>query len=133
MQEDTDTHRNTKTGSSMGDRIIRFGAIAAAIVTIVGLVRLVWPDPTPRLAGELADVSIVTKMTLAEFADRQKLGAIETELRIGSASTGPSRSLRLASSLHTQETPSPTPSPESSPSPSPSPTETTESDLDCAL
>ena len=120
----------------MGDRIIRFGAIAAAIVTILGLARLVWPDPTPRLTGELADVSIVTKITLAEFADRQKLGANETELLIGSATTGePSRSLRLAGSLHTQETPSPTPSPQPSPSPSPSPspTETTESDLDCNL
>ncbi|MGH2698712.1 MAG: hypothetical protein ACRDJL_05885, partial [Actinomycetota bacterium] len=53
------------TGRSMGDRIIRSGAIAAAIVTILGLARLLWPDPTPRLAGELADVSIVTKLFTA--------------------------------------------------------------------
>ncbi|MGH2775077.1 MAG: hypothetical protein ACRDJT_06545 [Actinomycetota bacterium] len=134
MHEGTDTRRNNRTGPSMGDRIIRFGAIAAAIVTILGLARLVWPDPTPRLAGELADVSIVTRMTLAEFADRQKLGANETVLDIGFATTGESsRSLRLAGSLHTQETPSPTPTPEPSPSPSPSPTETTEPDLNCPL
>src|SRR3990170_1928730 len=88
MQEGTDTGKSTKIGPSMGDRIIRFGAIAAAVVTILGLARLLWPDPTPRLSGELADVSVVTKMTLAEFADRQKLGANATELRISSAATG---------------------------------------------
>jgi hypothetical protein len=136
MQEGTDTGKSTKIGPSMGDRIIRFGAIAAAAVTILGLARLLWPDPTPRLVGELADVSVVTKMTLAEFADRQKLGANEIELRLAGATTGvTSVSLRLASSLNSQETPSPTPSPEPSPSPSPSPspTETTEPDLDCSL
>ncbi|CAN5723481.1 hypothetical protein BH20ACT23_BH20ACT23_22150 [soil metagenome] len=118
----------------MGDRIIRYGAIAAAIVAILGLAQRFWPEPTPRLVGELADVSIVTKMTLAEFADRQKLGANETELHFGSATIGESSvSLRLASALHTQQTPSPTPSPEPSPSPSPSPTETTEQDLNCIL
>lgn len=134
MQEGADNHQNTKSGPSLGDRIIRFGAIAAAVVTILGLGRLLWPDPTPRLAGELADVSIVTKMTLAEFVGRQKLGANATELRIGSAGDGGCIAFaELAGSLHTQETPGPTPTPEPSPSPSPSPspTDTTEPELNC--
>ena len=130
MQEGTNTRRKKKTQQSMGDRVIRYGAIAAAVVTIIGLARLLWPDPTPRLAGELADVSIVTRMTLAEFVDRQKLGSKETELRIGSATNETSLSMRLASSV-TQESPSPTPEP--SPSPSPSPTETTEPDVNCIV
>ena len=136
MHEDNDTRRNTRTGPSIGDRIIRYGAIAAAIVTIAGLARLAWPDPTPRLAGELVDVSIVTRMTLAEFDERRKLEANATESQLGNARTSDSSVLlRLVSSLNTQETPGPTPSPEPSPSPSPSPspTETTESDLDCIL
>ena len=108
MQEGTNTRRKKKTQQSMGDRVIRYGAIAAAVVTIIGLARLLWPDPTPRLAGELADVSIVTRMTLAEFVDRQKLGSKETELRIGSATNETSLSVRLASSV-TQESSSPTP------------------------
>ena len=115
MQEGADTRR------SLGDRIIRIGAIAAAVVTIVGLARLVWPDPAPRLFGEIADVSIVTKMTLAEFADRQKLGDTGRQLRGGDAV-----SVSLAYSLVAQESPSPSPSPDETvdPSPSPTPTET---------
>jgi hypothetical protein len=42
-----------------GDRIIRIGAIAGAVVAVLELGRLLWPDPTPRLVGEIADVSIV--------------------------------------------------------------------------
>ena len=117
---------------SLSERIIRMGAIAAAIVTILGLARLLWPDPTPRRMGELADVSVVTKMTLSEFAKRQKLGSIETKLPLASANSESSVSLELASAL-VQQTPSPTPTnePSPAPSPSPSPTETTEVDMNC--
>jgi hypothetical protein len=93
MNEGDDTHR------SLGDRIIRIGVIAGAIVTVLGLGRLLWPDPTPRLVGEIADVSIVTRITLAE-------------------------SVKLVSSVAIQESPSPSPSPSPTTSPSPSPTPT---------
>ena len=118
---------------SLSERIIRMGAIAAAIVAILGLARLLWPDPTPRRLGELADVSVVTKMTLSEFSERQKLGWSQSELLLASAYSDSSVSLELASAV-VQETPSPTPTnqPSPTPSPSPSPTETTGVDMECA-
>jgi hypothetical protein len=61
---------------SVGDLIIRAGAVAAAIGSIVTVVALVWPDSPARQGAKLDNVSHERNVSLAEFAARQEIAAL---------------------------------------------------------
>ncbi|MGH2749616.1 MAG: hypothetical protein ACRDK3_01885 [Actinomycetota bacterium] len=128
MQQESAGKKKQEPGKkkqSLGDRIIRAGAIVAALVTIVAFARQLWPDPPPRLAGELANITVIADVTLAEFTERQKFGSVEGPERASRQKLLTGGQLRLVN-VSAQESPSPTPTPSpdptSSPTPLPSPT-----------
>ena len=59
---------------SLVDIIIRVGAVAAALASIAGLVALVLPDDSKRLAATIENVDVDADVTLAEFSTRQDFG-----------------------------------------------------------
>jgi hypothetical protein len=63
------------------DWIIRAGAVATAIAAIVGVVKLLLPDPTPppaRLGGALSDAQLDKGVTLAEYMAELKQTPVPT-------------------------------------------------------
>ena len=59
---------------SVGDIIVRAGAVAAALASIAGLIALVLPDAPARLAATLENVDVDADVSLAEFSTRQEFG-----------------------------------------------------------
>ncbi len=62
---------------SLADVIIRAGAVAAAIASIVAVVALVWPDSPARQGAKLSNVSRERNVSLADFAARQELSTVD--------------------------------------------------------
>ena len=63
------------------DWIIRAGAVATAIAAIIGVVKLLLPDPTPppaRLGGALSDAQLDKGVTLAEYMAELKRTPVPT-------------------------------------------------------
>jgi len=61
---------------SLADLIVRAGAVAAAIGSIVAVVALVWPDSPARQGAKLSNVSRERNVSLADFAARQEIAAL---------------------------------------------------------
>jgi len=61
---------------SLVDLIVRAGAVAAAIGSIVAVVALVWPDSPEREVAKLSNVSHERNVTLADFTARQEIAAL---------------------------------------------------------
>ncbi len=61
---------------SLADLIVRAGAVAAAIGSIVAVVALVWPDSPARQGAKLSNVSRERNVSLADFAARQELSTV---------------------------------------------------------
>jgi len=63
-------------GRGIADLIVRAGAVAAAIGSIVALVALVWPDSPGKQGAQLSNVSSESDVSLADFTARQQIAAL---------------------------------------------------------
>ena len=67
-----------KPRPSLADRVVKAGAVAAAIASIVGLVTLLWPDAEPEPSKRDASfekVKVGPPVSLQQFASRQEFVA----------------------------------------------------------
>jgi hypothetical protein len=79
-------HRKARRGNGNGrprplDLIIKAGAVATAIAAIIGVVKLVLPDPSPppaQLAGALDNAQVDRGVTLAEYMSELKRTPVPT-------------------------------------------------------
>jgi hypothetical protein len=77
---------DNRARTSLADRVIKAGAVAAAIASIVGLVTLLWPEgddepePTKRDAS-FDEVEVSRPLSLAEFSSRQEFADAGASLR----------------------------------------------------
>jgi len=125
-----------KPRSSLGDRVVKAGAVAAALASIVGLVTLLWPDadPEPTKRDVSFDkVKVGPPVSLGEFSSRQDLadaGAIarpsSLQLIASVAVSGGSAIARAPDEGEQTPEPSPTPEPEPQPPPASGPEPTPE-------
>ena len=81
------------TRRSLGDLIIRAGAVAAAIGSIAAVVTLVWPDSPGRQSATLSNVSHERNVSLADFTARQQFATLDS----GGAGRRPAEKRRGAS------------------------------------
>jgi len=56
----------------LSDSVVRAGAVAGALASIVGLGALVWPDSPGRLAASLENVGLDLNVGYSEFLSRQR-------------------------------------------------------------
>jgi hypothetical protein len=75
---------------SIGDQVIRWGAIAGAVTAIVGAVVLVasffTTDPDPTLDARLEALDIQSEVAFGEFEGRQELAATSWDVNLSLAS-----------------------------------------------
>jgi hypothetical protein len=67
---------------SVSDIVLRAGAVAGALASIVGLGALLWPDSPGRLAASLENVEADVNVGLAEFSARQRTAEAGTAVEI---------------------------------------------------
>jgi hypothetical protein len=79
---------------SIGDQVIRWGAIAGALAAIVALIGIVIPNPTPKLDARFDSVDIEPEVSFSDFEGSQTFASAgwDTGMALAQAQVTPVRS-----------------------------------------